>query len=510
MDWTGGLSLAFSMHTILAVLAGSLIGLALGVLPGLGGIFGLTLFIPLTLHWSPVTALGLLVALYTSAVYGGAITAVLFRIPGHPGNIATSFEGPALTRQGRAGEAVVAIGLSGIVGGLIGLVAVVFAGPVIANYGVKISPADYFMLAVLGLSLVAAASRKQVLEGVLLGGVGFLLATVGQDPVGSEIRFSFGSSYLSYNGINFSVVAIGLFAIGSALFMLGPVQSAASEQVPNMWTGVRAGCWTFTREIAVVIRGGVIGTVIGAIPGVGISLSNIIAYLAEERLHPRKPWGQGEISGVIAPEAADNATLVSELIPAFTLGIPGAPASALMLYAITIHGLEPGFAFFNANPDGAAFFITMFVSLLVFTVLGFALSGLLARAALIDPRTLAPFVLAAGCVGAYAVHGSYGDIVLALIFGVVGYLLLRFDLPLTPLILGIILGPLAESNYRRADTIAQATHSSPFLSVGPILLGLASIAVLAITIVPAVRSRRRGPGPLSIPQPDQPEREKQL
>jgi putative tricarboxylic transport membrane protein len=180
-----------------------------------------------------------------------------------------------------------------------------------------------------------------------------------------------------------------------------------------------------------------------------------------------------------------------------------------MLYAITIHGLEPGFAFFNANPDGAAFFITMFVSLLVFTVLGFALSGLLARAALIDPRTLAPFVLAAGCVGAYAVHGSYGDIVLALIFGVVGYLLLRFDLPLTPLILGIILGPLAESNYRRADTIAQATHSSPFLSVGPILLGLASIAVLAITIVPAVRSRRRGPGPLPTPESDQPERQTQ-
>ena len=507
MDWTDGIGLALSGTTILAILAGSLIGLALGVLPGVGGIFGLTLFIPLTLHWSAVTALALLVALYTSAVYGGAITAVLFRIPGHPGNIATSFEGPALTRQGRAGEAVVAIGLAGIVGGLIAIVAVVFAGPVIANYGVNISPADYFMLAVLGLSLVAAASRRQVLEGILLGGLGFLLSTVGQDPISSETRFTFGSSYLGFNGINFSIVAIGIFAIGSALYMLSPGEGGATQEIPRMWTGVRAGCGTFARQIAPVLRGGVIGTVIGTIPGVGISLSNIIAYLAEERLHPTRQWGHGEMAGVIAPESADNATLVAELIPAFTLGIPGAPASALMLYAITIHGLEPGFAFFNQNPDGAAFFITMFISLLVFTVLGFALSGVLARAALIDRRVLAPFVLAAGCVGAYAVHGSYGDIVLALVFGVVGCLLLRFRLPLTPLVLGLILGPLAESNYRRAATIAQATHSNPLLSVGPILLGAASLCVLLITIVPAIRSRRRGQGAPIDPRSDRPQGE---
>jgi putative tricarboxylic transport membrane protein len=492
VDWTDGLSLAFTGTTMLAIVGGSLLGLVLGVLPGLGGIFGLTLFIPLTLHWSTVTALGLLVALYTSAVYGGAITAVLFRIPGHPGNIATSFEGPALTRKGRAGEAVVAIGLSGIVGGLLGVAAVVFAGPVIANYGVKISPADYFMLAVLGLSLVAASSRKQVLAGILLGGIGFLLSTVGQDQVSSETRFTFGSSYLGYNGIDFSIVAIGVFAVGSALWMLTPGEAGVTAPVPRMWTGVRAGCVTFARQIAAVLRGGVIGTVIGTIPGVGISLSNIIAYVAEERLHPKRQWGKGEMAGVVAPEAADNATLVAELIPAFTLGIPGAPASALMLYAITIHGLTPGFAFFNDNPAGAAFFITMVVSLVVFTVLGFALSGILARAALIDPRVLAPFVLVAGCVGAYAVHGSYGDIVLALVFGVVGYLLLRFRLPLTPLVLGLILGPLAESNYRRAETIAQATHANPLLSVGPVLLGVASLCVLLVTIVPAVRSRRRG------------------
>lgn len=507
MDWTGGLALAFSGTTIMAIVAGSLIGLVLGVLPGLGGIFGLTLFIPLTLHWSTVTALALLVALYTSAVYGGAITAVLFRIPGHPGNIATTFEGPAITRKGRAGEAIVAIGLAGIVGGLIAVAAVVFAGPVIANYGVKISPADYFMLAVLGLSLVAAASRKQVLEGILLGGVGFLLSTVGQDAVGSETRFTFGSGYLDFNGVNFSIVAIGIFAVGSALFMLTPGESGVTEKIPPVWTGVRAGCGTFVRQGAAVLRGGVIGTVIGTIPGVGISLSNIIAYLAEERLHPKRAWGEGEMAGVVAPEAADNATLVSELIPAFTLGIPGAPASALMLYAITIHGLVPGFAFFNANADGAAFFITMVISLLIFTVLGFALSGVLARAALISPKVLAPFVLAAGCLGAYAVHGTYGDIVLALVFGVVGYLLLRFRLPLTPLVLGIILGPLAESNYRRADTIAQATHSSPLLSTGPILLGIASLCVLLITIVPAVRSRRRARSAPNESLADRPEGE---
>jgi putative tricarboxylic transport membrane protein len=195
-------------------------------------------------------------------------------------------------------------------------------------------------------------------------------------------------------------------------------------------------------------------------------------------LNPRGDFGKGNIVGVMAPEAADNATLIAELIPAFTLGIPGAVTSALMLDAATVHGLQPGPTFFNGNPVIAAFFIAIFLSQIVFAIIGILSARFLARGAEVPTTILAPIIIVMGCIGAYAVHGNIGDIVLALIFGLVGYVILKLRMPLAPIVLGAILGPLAEGNYRRALIIAGATHHSPFLAPFPLLLGVLSAVVL--------------------------------
>lgn len=491
MYWLAGLHLVGEPMNILALLLGSAIGLFLGTLPGLGPGFALTLFVPLTFDFPAATALIFLIALYTAAVYGGAITAVVVNVPGHPGNIATMFDGQPMARQGRAGEAIAAIGVAGCVGGMLALLALIFISPLVVDIALRIGPADYFMLAVFGLALVAATCGKHALQGLLLGGLGFLTSTIGEDPITGSFRFALGSNYLMNQGMSFSVMVVGLFAFGSAFLMIeertAPV-APIKGQISGVWTGVLAAL----RHPVEIVRASIVGILMGIIPGLGIAISNIAAYIVESRLNPRGNFGSGNVVGVMAPEAADNATLIAELIPAFSLGIPGAISSALMLDAATVHGLQPGPTFFNGNPIIAAFFIAAFLSQIAFAVIGIASARFLARGAEVPTTVLAPVIIVMGCVGAYAVHGTIGDIVLALIFGVIGYVILKLKLPLAPIVLGAILGPLAEGNYRRAIIIEHATHQSPFLAPLPLTLLILSVIVFVIPLWEQQRARRKG------------------
>ena len=484
MDWLGGLHGLFEIAPIAALFLGTFVGLFLGALPGLGPVFVLTLFLPLTFNVAAVPALVFLVSLYTSAVFGGAITAVLFSVAGHPGNIATVFDGRPLTNQGRAGEAIAAIGVAGAVGGILATLALVFVSPLILDAALKISPADYFMLAVFGMAMVAGLSGRHVIPGLILGGVGFLLSTVGPDPMTGGYRFTLGSDYLRSNGIPFSVIVVGVFALGNAFFMIeqihrGERESRPPRLDPNLLSGVRA---LFKHPVEVV-RAGVLGTVVGVVPGLGITLSNIMAYALEVRLRPKAPWGRGHLPGVMAPEAADNATMISELIPAFTLGIPGAATSALMLEAITVHGLRPGPTLFTGGSVTAAFFVAIPVSQIVIAVVGVLLARYIARAAELPKAVVAPVIIVMGCLGAFAVDGSVSDIVLALMFGIVGYVVVKLQYPVAPIALGPILGPLAEENYRRAQLISDATNHPMLLNPLPMTLLIASVLVFVLPLL---------------------------
>ncbi len=500
MDVLSGLTSLLTISTVVLLIVGACLGLVIGALPGLGPVFVLTILLPITIHFSTINALVMLVAAYTAAVYGGAITAVVFNVPGHPGNIATTFDGPAMARQGRAGEAVVAIAVAGVVGGLVATAVFVFVAPVITNLALKLQPVDFFMLAVFGLSMVAAASGRRVVPGLVLGGVGLLISTIGPDVMTGKYRFTFGVGFLQQNGIPLALVAVGLFAFGSAFLMIeeGWRASPREQGTVTLKGGIKRGLRAAIEHPIEILRSGVLGTVIGIIPGLGITLSNIAAYLMESRFKRSAEWGKGYVVGVMAPEAADSATLISELIPAFTLGIPGAATSALMLEALMLHGVTAGPGFFNGGKTVNAFFLSIPLAMVVVALLGLMLAPVVVRMAQIPTKIVAPAIIVIASVGAYVVNGSVFDIVLAMIFGVVGYAILKLRLPLAPLIMGTLLGPLAEENFDRVRILDQTTHSVAFFQ--PLALVLAAISLTVFTtplLGTMLRSRRPSSTPTS-------------
>lgn len=495
MSWAQGAALLFAGGPVLYVLLGSLIGVFLGSLPGLGPVFVLTLVLPLTLHLPAIDALVMLVAGYTSAVFGGAITAVVFNVPGHPGNIATTFEGPIMAKQGRAGEAVVAIGVAGALGGLVATGFLVFVSPLIVNAALGLQPVDYFMLAVFGLSMVAAASRGRVLAGIMLGGVGVMISTIGPDIVTGTYRFTFGSAYLQSNGVPLALVAVGVFAIGSGLVMMEESWRGPKANVPqvSLRGGIGAGVRAVVRHPVSVLRSSVVGVVMGVIPGLGITLSNLAAYGVEKWFGRRSTWGTGNVVGVMAPEAADGATLIAELVPAFTLGIPGAATSALILAALALHGIQTGPGFFQSgSPVTAGMLLSMPISQVVIAALGILLAPIVVWTARIPRQIVGPAIVVVGAVGAYAVSGAVSDVLAALIFGFVGYGILKLRLPLAPIVMGTVLGPLAEKNFDRVQILDKATHHVAFFQPMAVVLGVLCLVSFFAPLSARLLRRRRG------------------
>ena len=481
MDWAGGVKLLFASGPMFSLLIGCLLGIFLGALPGLGPVFILTVMLPLTIHLQTIDALVMLVAGYTGGVYGGAITAVVFNVPGHPGNIATTFEGPAMARQGRAGEAVVAIGIAGAVGGIVATGFLVFVAPLILNAALKLQPVDYFMLAIFGLSMVAAASRGKVLVGLVLGGLGVLLSTIGPDVITGTNRFSFGSSFLKSNGVPLALVAVGVFAIGSGFVMMEESWKNRTRTLDDVRIrgGIKQGLNAAVSHPISILRSSLLGVVIGVIPGLGVTLSNIAAYAMESKIGRHLSWGTGNVIGVMAPEAADGATLIAELIPAFTLGIPGAATSALMLEALSLHGLTAGPGFFQSGSTVAAFLLAIPVAQILIAVLGIASAPVVVRMARISPQIIGPALIVIGSVGAYVVNGVIADVVIGLIFGVIGYAIVKLKLPLAPIVMGTLLGPLAEESLGRVRILDKATHTFAFFQ--PMAMILAVLAFIVFT-----------------------------
>ena len=479
MNWAGGITLLFTAGPILSLLIGCVIGLFLGALPGLGPVFVLTVMLPLTVHLGTIDSLVMLVAGYTAAVYGGAITAVVFKVPGHPGNVATTFEGPAMASQGRAGEAVVAIGIAGAIGGIIATVFLIFVAPVVLSAALRLQPVDYFMLAVFGLSMVAAVSKGKVLIGLVLGGVGVLISTIGPDVITGTTRFTFGSKFLQSNGIPLALVAVGVFAIGSGLVMMEENWKRPSRKMANVEirSGIRQGMKAAASHPLPIIRSSLLGVLIGVIPGLGVTLSNLAAYAMESKIGRRLKWGNGNVIGVMAAEAADGATLISELIPAFTLGIPGAATSALMLEALALHGLTAGPGFFQSGSTVAAFLLALPVAQVLIAALGIVSAPIVVRLARIDPQIIGPALIVIGAVGAYVVNGALFDVVIGTIFGLVGYVMIKLKLPIAPIVMGTLLGPLAEESLGRVRILDKATHSFAFFQpMAVVLVGFAIIA----------------------------------
>lgn len=449
-----GILLALSPHGIASMLAGGAIGLVLGILPGLGPVFGVALLLPFTFWMPPHLGLVFLASLYACCVYGGSIPAVLLGIPGTTGSITTVFDGHELAKQGRAGIGLGLSVTSSLVGGVFGVVSLGVLAPLLAEFALTFSPADFFALAVLGLSMVAVASKGDTAKGIVLGALGILLSSVGVDPITGDDRFTFGIDYLS-GGIPFVPAVVGLFALSQALLLAEKGRRIARP--PRVTGGVSEGIMETLRHPFVLLKNSLLGVGLGVIPGVGISITNFIAYLVQKRSSPDPDsFGKGNPLGVIAPETANSACVAAELVPAFALGIPGGATSAIFLAAINSYGLRPGYAFFSEAGAVAWALVTgLFIAQFVFFLIGAFGANWFAKVTLVPSAVLVPVIMALSFIGGIVDRSMFADIIIVLLFGILGYVLHKGAFPIACLILGMILGPLVEENFYRAMIISQ-------------------------------------------------------
>ena len=481
-----GLSLLAQPDCIIAILLGAFCGLLVGILPGLSPASGVALLIPFTFTMEPLPGLVMLAALYSISHYGGAITAITVNTPGDPANAATVIDGYAMTQKGLSGKALRVSLYASVIGGIISaFLAIAFSVP-LARFALKFGPPEYFALALFGLTIVATLVGKNWVKGLIAVLFGLLLNCIGIDQFTGFPRFSFGSTDL-YSGLSFTPVLIGLFAISEVFHCFAEregtkkAQENLGKQLPTFKE--------FRGLIPTILRSSLIGTVIGAIPAAGATIAAFVGYNEAKRFSKNPgQFGKGSLEGVAGPEAACDAAVKGSFIPLLTLGIPGSATTAIVLGALMIHGLVPGPLLFTEHPDIVyGLFMTFPVVSLILLLVGVALTRLLIKAVNMPTGFIAPLILAIAFIGAYAEGNSMFNVYIALAFGIIGYLFDKIKIPLAPIILGLILGTLVETNFRRALTISDGNW-------GIFVQSTISVVFLILTVLsivyPIIRERR--------------------
>jgi len=487
---THGLLLALEPTTFALMVLSVLGGIVVGALPGMTSSMGIILLLPFTYRMDEKAALLMLAGMYCGSMMGGSFSAILLRTPGTPSAAATLLDGYPLTEQGKAGKALTTAVVSSFAGGLVSTVCLVLIAPTLARVALEFGAAEYFSLAVFGLTIMASASGKNILKGLIAGCVGLLVSTVGIDMVMGRERFTFGILSLS-NGFALLPVLIGIFAVSQVLAEAEVLKQPG--EVVRQVTDTRLAA-SELRSIAFPIAiGCVIGTIIGVIPGTGGSIACFLAYQEAQRWSKnREKFGHGALEGVAAPEAANNAVTGGALVPMLTLGIPGDVVTSVMLGALMLIGVRPGPLLFMEDPDVAYTLLSgMFLIQFVMLALGLA-SIRAAKSVLAVPyNILMPVIMVLCVVGAYTLQNSLWDVGVAVAFGVVGYFMRKMSYPGAPLVLGVILGPMIEDQLNRALLIAR--NDWTVLLRRPISLMFLCMAVLSIvfSVVSVRRSTKQ-------------------
>lgn len=475
--WLQGFALAFQPQNLLYLLAGTGIGLVVGVLPGLGPLFGVALMLPFTFGMSPTTAIIFLVSIHAATAYGDSIASILINTPGGPGSVAACWDGYPLAKQGKAAMALGISTVGSFVGGIIGWLTLVMIAPILTAFAIQIGAPEYFMLGIMALSLLAIAARGENIRGLILGGVGLMIAFVGQDPIlGLNYRFTFGNIYLE-DGLPLVPVTVGLFALSQAMVLAeeGGAIAEFFETTGSVLQGVRE---VVTRPLT-VLRGGIVGIFLGIMPALGISTASILAYFVEKQsAKETESFGKGNPAGLLAPETAKSACVVGDLIPTFTLGVPGSATTAILLVALVIHGLEPGPRFFLSGAEPYAVFVGILMAQCAFFIGGLFLARYFAKIVLIPNALLVPSIVLLSFIGAFAIRNRMEDVIITIGFGLLGYLLHKVHWPTACLVLGLVLGDLVESNFHRALRIGDDTISIFFTR--PIALVLFACTILCL------------------------------
>lgn len=463
-----------------AMMIGIVVGLVIGAIPGLGPAMAIALMIPISFTWEPQTALIMMVATYAAGLYGGSFTAILLRAPGTSASAATSIEGFEMTKRGKAIEAIRMATFASVMGGLISGLALLFLAPPLAKVSLLFGPAEYFLVAILGLTAIAAVSFGALLRGLAAGMFGLFASTIGVDTMTAFPRFTYGATGL-LSGVGILPTVIGLFAFAQAISLCeGSPLSNISGKAKLSWN-----IWPKLSEIYhcrwSLVRGWVTGLVMGIVPAAGASVAQWIAYSWEiQRAKPGDQFSKGEIKAVAATEASNNGVTGTSLIPMFVLGIPGGISAAVILGALMIHGLQPGDTLFRKTPE---IIYTVMWGFVLANILMGGVAGLLARvlayATLVPRGMLAPVIMIFCVVGTFAASGNPYDVAIMAAFGLIGYFAQKYNFSPAGILLGVILGPIAEQGFRNTIVLTDGNFI-PYLAGRPVSLIIIVMIIAAL------------------------------
>jgi len=474
-----GFSLAVTPLNLLFGFIGAILGTAVGVLPGLGPAATISLLLPLSYALgNPVTSIIMLAGIYYGAMYGGSTTSILLNIPGEAASVVTCIDGYQMAKKGRAGAALGMAAIGSFIAGTMGVIGLTFVAPPLSAFALKFGPAEYFSLTILGLMLATYLSGQSVLKGILMAVLGLLLATVGMDPVTGNLRYTFGLLILE-DGFDFLTLGMGLFGIGEIFCTLeGKVKAElVTSKITNLWPTLKD--WAISKWA--ILRGSGVGFLVGLLPGGGAVIASLLAYAVEKRAsrEPEK-FGQGALEGVAGPESANNAAASASFIPMLTLGIPGNPAIAMIFAALLIQGVTPGPLLIKDHPQLFwAVIASMYIGNVLLLVLNLPLVGVWVQMLKVPYSILAPFIVVICSIGVYSMKNDVSDVLMMVIFGVVGYVLRKLRFELGPLLLAFVLGRILERSLRQALLLSKGDMGI-FIDkpISAFLLGIVALMIL--------------------------------
>jgi TctA family transporter len=484
-----GFSVALSWQNLWFCFIGVLLGTLIGVLPGIGPLATIAMLLPITFNLPPIPALIMLAGIYYGSQYGGSTTAILVNLPGETSAVVTCMDGYQMARQGRAGPALAIAAIGSFFAGTVCTLIIAIFGPPLAEVALKFGAPEYFSLMLMGLVAAAVLAGDNMIKSLAMVVLGLLLGIVGTDVNSGMARFSFGIAELT-DGIGFIVIAVGVFAIGEIIMNLGDPEER------QVFTSKIHGLMPTLEDLKVsfwpIVRGTSIGAFLGVLPGTGPAIAAFSSYMLEKKVakDPSR-FGKGAIEGVAGPESANNADAQCKFIPTLTLGIPASAVMALMLGALTIQGIAPGPQVMTQKPDLFwGLIASMWIGNLMLVVLNLPLVGMWVQLLKVPYRLLFPCIMAFSCIGVYSVNNSGFEVYLTALFGIIGFIWMKLEMPPAPMLLGFVLGPLMEENLRRALLISRGDPT--VFVTRPISLGfmIATVLIIVIMVLPAVKARR--------------------
>ncbi len=477
------------LHTFIGVFLGTIIGM----LPGIGSSAGIALLIPISFGMQPTTALMMMAGVYYGAMYGDSLSAILINTPGEGAAVMTTIEGHKMARKGRAGAALAVSAWGSFIAGTISVVALTLVAVPLAQFALRFGPAEYFMLMLFAMTAVSALAGTSRAKAVFAVSLGLLLSTVGIDLQTGESRFTLGIPELD-DGLHFPAVVVGLFAVAEVLRGLERVRSGQA-QIIRIQGKLMLTREEWRRSLPAIGRGGVIGFLVGVLPGAGSTIATILAYSAESRLsRHRHEFGTGAIEGVAAPEAANNASTAGAMVPLLSLGLPGSATTAVLLGVLVMYGIQPGPLLFANQPQLVWGLVdSMYIGNVMLLILNLPLIGLFVRVLYIPTGVLMSLILVIATIGSYGLSSSMFDVYVMLAAGALGYVLDRAGVPVAPLVLALVLGRNMEQSFRQAMTISDGSLGifvQSGISIGLLALCVAAMAVPVLTMLVARRQGR--------------------